>query len=123
MAGNEQETESPVELLRQLIEKSGKWTEESVVYVRTILIQLSLTSVFVLALILRDIMRSLSQGYTPLGLIVAVLAFCLLNVWILPKGYRRYRSHRARRDNWKRRFEVLKKKEEEIEKLLSGEAG
>jgi hypothetical protein len=121
--GENEEIQSPIELLRLLIEKSGKWTEESVVYVRLILLYLVMFFTLFLYFMYLWIRDSLSRGNTILIPIVPTILITIINVWVLVKVRRRYRSHVDRRDNWRRKFEVLKRKEGEIERLLSEEAG
>ena len=120
MGEDEQRTENPMELLRQLVEESGKWTSDLVRFARSILSGVAILSIFSLYLYARSILDYLSGegSIVPLFIGIAVLA---LMAHSLRLSYRTYKSQARRRDRWIHKFEVLKKKEEEIEKLLVGE--
>jgi len=122
MGEDEQGTESPMELLRQLIEESGRWTSDLVRFARSILSGVGILSVFTLYLYTRSILSYLSGegSVVPVFIGMAVLAYMAHGLRL---SYRTYKSQVRRRDRWRHKFEVLKKKEEEIEKLLSEEAG
>lgn len=123
--------ESPIEILWQLIEESGKWTEESVMFARQLLI------LFVVILYL-CVLSFWIVFYGPVAAYISgegnlpLPAILILGVWVASfifmilvalKMRRRYKNRVARRDRWREKFEILKRKEEEIEKLLSEEAG
>ena len=128
MGENEKGIESPIELLRQLIEESGKWTEEIVTFARQQII-VFLIVIFQTVSVISYVFYNISKDPDPVPLpsivaIAIVLIFLILVVSnAIVKLRRKYRSRIARRDRWREKFEVLKKKEEEIEKLLSEEAG
>jgi len=123
----EEEMESPIELLRQLIEESGKWTEEIVKLCRNQILVYSyatLQTVIVIWLVLVYNFSSEDPVSIP---ILAVIGACVVFLFIINGNaifvlWRKYRNRKARRDLWREKFEILKKREEEIERLLSGEA-
>jgi hypothetical protein len=123
MAGNEDSVESPMELLRQLIEESGKWTEEMVTLSRKLII-IWIYAIFQTILVIWLVVFYLiPREPIPLTYLVFVgvcVVFLIMNLAnVLVRLRRNYRNRLAGRDRWRGRFEVLKKKEEEIEKLLS----
>jgi len=109
-----------MELLRQLTEESGRWTSDLVRFSRSILSGVGILSVFSLYLYTRSILDYLSGegSIVPVFIGIAVLALMAHSMRL---SYRTYKSQVRRRDRWRHKFEVLKKKEEEIEKLLAGE--
>ena len=118
--------ESPIEVLWQLVEESGKWTEEIVTLSRQQII-VYLYAIFQTVLVLWFVFYNIHKEPIPLSYLIMVgicaifLAITLGNTMIVLR--RKYRNRLARRDRWRERLEILKKKEEEIEKLLSEEAG
>ena len=119
----EEEVDNPIELLRQLIEKSGRWTEESVVYVRLILFYLASAYALFLYFMYRWINDSISNDKPLLIPVVLTVGITINNAWVLVKVIQTYKKRIARRDNWRKKFIVLRQKEEEIEKLLAEGAG
>jgi hypothetical protein len=53
---------------------------------------------------------------------IVLTPFAINGFFLLRGGYRNYTKNVARRDLWRDRFEILKKKEEELSRLLSGAA-
>jgi hypothetical protein len=122
MGESERGIQSPIELLRQLIEESGRWTEDLVRFTRTMLVTFLVIQPFFIYFYTRSVLNFLS-GDGPVFPVIIGIPLGLYIAWGGRVLYRRYRAQIRRRDNWVRKFDVLKKKEEEIEKLLSEEAG
>lgn len=122
MAGNEDAVESPLELLRQLIEESGDWTKDLVRYTRTILVTFLVLQPFFIYFYVRSILNFLS-GEGPVFPVIIGIPLSAYIIWVSRVIYRQYKCQTRRRAKWRSRFEVLKRKEEEIEKLLSEGAG
>ena len=131
MGENEKGIESPIELLRQLIEESGKWTEESVMFARQLLI-LFIVVIYLGILSFCNVFYNPVQSYIsgestlPLSdilVIITGLAAFIFMVLVALKMRRRYKNRIDRRDKWRSKFEILKQREEEIKTLLSEEGG
>jgi hypothetical protein len=114
--------ESPIELLRHLIEESGKWTKDLVRFAWTLLVAF----MSILPLFLYSYIRSI-QNYLadegPIFPVIIGIPLAVYMAWVFRILYRQYKAQIRRRDNWSLKFEMLKKKEEEIERLLSEGAG
>ena len=131
MGGDEKGIESPIELLRQLIEESGKWTEEMVMMARQVIVMFAiiiyLSVLCFWQVFYNPVMTFISgEGDLPFPAVIVLLVWFASFVFLVSIGfrvYRRYRKRIARRDRWREKFEVLNKKEEEIERLLSEGAG
>ena len=128
MGESEKGIESPIEVLWQLIEEGGKWTDEIVSFARTQIIVFMLVilqSVLLLSCVSYNISRDPEP--IPFPYVIAVVMALILYVLIVGNAIiklrRKYKNRLARRDRWREKFEMLKKKEEEIEKQLFEEAG
>jgi len=118
---NEGGGEGPMDLLRELVEESGKWTEELVVFSRQLLVVLVILAVWFSYIYSGLVLKLLSGG--PVSVFPTLLgaAIAVYIVYGLIRLRRIYKNRVVRREKWRRRFEILRQKEEEIEKLLSGE--
>ena len=131
MGEDEKGIESPIELLRQLIEESGKWTEEMVMMARQVIVMFAiiiyLSVLCFWQVFYNPVVTFISgEGDLPFPAVIVLLVWFASFVFLVSIGfrvYRRYRNRIARRDRWREKFEVLNKKEEEIERLLSEGAG
>ena len=110
-----------MDLLRELVEESGKWTEELVVFSRQLLVVLVILAVWFSYIYSGLVLKLLSGG--PVSVFPTLLgaAIAVYIVYGLIRLRRIYKNRVVRREKWRRRFEILRQKEEEIEKLLSGE--
>jgi len=122
MGEDEKGIESPIEILRQLIEESGIWTKELVVFTHTLLVVFSILTLFYIYSYLKALFEYLSEDGPIAPVFIGIPIFLLL-IYAGQYTYRRYKTQVNRRDKWVHKFRVLKKKEEEIERLLSEGAG
>ena len=121
MDENEQGTQSPMELLRRLIEESEKWTKDLVIFTRTLVIVAVILSGFFIYTYSRSVLEFLSRDGPVIPVILGIPLIVLI-VYGAKFTYHNFRILLHRRDTWKNRFDILKKREEELEKLLDEEA-
>ena len=119
------EDQSAVEVTRKLIDEGSKWNELLVVLNRKLLWNISPLIVTFYAVYLWNLVNLFqSGGIIPILLVAVLTPFAINTPFLIRDGYRQYVKNVARRNMWRDRFEILKKKEEELDKLLSGiEAG
>jgi len=113
--------QSPLELTRKLIEEASQWNETLVFFQRRVI--LNVIPVFVVFYVVYawDLFSLLRTGGVVYLLGVVVMTpFAINGVFMLRGGYREYVKNVARRDKWRERFEILRRKEEELARLLSG---
>ncbi len=121
-AGNEQGSEGPMELLRELVEESGKWTEELVVFTGQMLFVEVILALFFFYLYSRLFLGYLSGDEAfPFFPAIIGAAIGIYFIYGFFRLRRIYRNRVNRRERWRQKFRILRQKEEEIEKLLSGE--
>jgi hypothetical protein len=120
------ENQSAVEVTRKLIDEGCVWNERLVGLNRQLLWNLVPLMVLFYAVYLFNLVMLFQEGFRIpwiLGLVI-MTPFVIKNPLLLLDGYRNYKRNVARRDIWRKRFEILKEKEAEIDRLLSSiEAG
>ena len=120
------EDQSGVEATRKLVEEASKWNETLVVLNRKVLFNAGLLiGIFYLVYAL-SLARLLVSGgnihLLNLLVVIGLSPFAIYDFFLLRGGYRNYAKNVARRDVWRDRFEILRKKEEELSRLLSDAA-
>jgi len=114
--------QSPLELTRKLIEEGSQWNEMLVHMNRWVLLNISPLILIFYVLYAWNLVGVLRTGGVVYLLCVVVMTpFAINGVFMLRSGYREYVKNVARRDKWRERFEILRRKEEELGRLLSGE--
>ncbi len=110
--------ESPIELVGRLIEESGDWTKDLVIFTRTIVVVFVILALFFAYSYSKSVIEFLSEDGPILPVILGIPIILLL-IYAANYTYRNFRIQVRRRNKWNRRLQVLKKKEEEIANLLS----
>jgi len=114
--------QSAAEVIRKLIEEGSEWNEMMVFLNWRVLLNASIILLIYYVVYVFELASFLWSGS-----LIQLLMFVVLTPWAIYApffwrgGYRYYRKNVARRKVWRSRFQILREKERELDRLLSGE--